>query len=126
VHAEHLGLVPVEVDEQLLGCWPGNVVLTPCSSGRCRVLVRKCLERLVGGARVRRNAILHVESKPPVVPRPGIDGGFRAKATPSRRKKNWPFSRLSASNDDILGSLALVERLISPNMTPALLFCWPR
>ena len=75
-HAEHLGLVAVEVDEQLLASTPRKVVLTPASSGPLRAPWRGTpAPPALGGARVARAAVLDVE----------LEAAGRAEARDRRR-----------------------------------------
>ncbi len=124
VHAEHLGLVAVEVDEQLLAVGAEGGADAPPAPPRARPWRGKpAAPRPWRAARPSR--VLHVELEATGGAEARDRGGFSAKAAPSRLPWNCAFRRFSVSKDSSFGSLRSSNGFIRPNITAALLFCWP-
>ena len=124
-HAEHLGLVAVEVDEQLLarGAERGAHAL---QLGPLARLGDERLDRRVGGARIAGAAVLDVE----------LEAAGGAQAGNRRRVERERDAVLAAEELGVQplqrverraasGSLRSSNGFSRPNMIAALLFCWP-
>ena len=98
-------------------CWllARKVVLTPCSSGRCRALARNALTAASVARGSPRAAVLDVELESAGRAQAGDRGRVDARRRCRRAAPaNWAFSRLSVSNDSSFAILALVEGLQQP------------
>ena len=104
-HAQHLGLLAVEVDEQLLAVGADGRV----DAGELGPLPRLGEDPVddVGELRVVARALLLIQnSKPPVVPRPGIAGGLSGDDQPSANAANCALEpRRSPRRRDSVGRL---------------------
>ena len=86
-------------------------MLTPCSSGRCRRLGDKRLDRRVGGARIAGAAVLDVELEPARGAQPGNRRRVDRERSPVLKNGKLGVQPLERVERQQRAILALVERL---------------